>query len=972
MRLAAFPAQAPFLPALAAAWLAAPGDAAAGMLILPSRRAARAAAGAFLQANHGQPLLLPRIIALGAIDEAGLALQAALDLPPAVPPLTRQAILAKLILARGGAHGAPTRLHTAWALAADLAALLDEAEEAEIPLHSALRDVVPAELAGHWQTTLQFLDIVTEAWPKILAGMGMIDPAARQARLLDAQAAFWAATAPPEKIWLVAREASPALARLAKTVAGLPQGSVILPDYDNALDDESFAALDDGHAQAGIAGLLAALGARRADVALWPATDGTVPPGRAALMSKALLPAAALHLWQEAAAAPGMQGISRLAARDESEEAVAIAMILRDALEAPGKSVALVTPDRALAQRVAVILRRFGILADDSAGEALAETPPAIFLRLIATAAASDFAPVPLLALLKHPLTAIGEKPEICRRHARTLERLALRGPRPPPGFDGIKFRLDQRLGETEAARNFLARLEARLKPVTGLPRGIGPAEAIRALLATAESLAANESEPGAARLWALDAGAALSERLAAVLEAAETLPEIAAADLPDLIDAILEGGVVRKPRTRDGHPRIAIWGVQEAALQSVDVAVLAGLVEGVWPAIPDPGPWASRPMRKQAGLPAPERKIGQAAHDFYGLCCRCPAVILAAPIRRARAPAVPSRWLTRLDAVLAGAGAALPAHPAASWARQLDTPALRELRPKPQPRPPQAARPSELSISDIATLMADPYAIYARKILRIAALDAIDEESDQNLFGNIVHAGIEAFFRAAPDFFAPEAARDLALALQVAMRAQRPRAALEHWWEARLERIAGWLVATERARRRFWGAPRAVAVEQQAVMAIGENFRLKGRADRIEIRPDGGVFIADYKTGTPPKEKDVEAGNAPQLLLEAVMAEAGAFGPAFSASVTELAFWKLSGRHLEGEDLQLFAEDADRLRAAIDEAARNLPALVKKFADPATPYLARPHPSRGTYRDVYAGLSRVGEWGGQGDDDGA
>jgi ATP-dependent helicase/nuclease subunit B len=346
--------------------------------------------------------------------------------------------------------------------------------------------------------------------------------------------------------------------------------------------------------------------------------------------------------------------------------------------------------------------------------------------------------------------------------------------------------------------------------------------------------------------------------------------------------------------------------------------------------------------------------------------------VILAAPIRRARAPAVPSRWLTRLDALLAGAGAALPSHPAASWARQLDTPAERLLRPKPQPRPPAAARPRELSISDIATLMADPYAIYARKILRIAPLDAIDEESDQNLFGNIVHAGIEAYFKTAPDFFAPDAAHSLARDLQVAMRAQRPRAALEHWWEARLDRIADWLVETERARRRFWGAPGAVAVEQRAVLQVGADFRLNGRADRIEIRPDGGVFIADYKTGTPPKDKDVESGNAPQLLLEAVMAEAGAFGPVFCAMVTELAFWKLSGRHLEGEDLQLFPEDAERLRAAIDDAARNLPALVKKFADPATPYLARPHPSRSTYRDVYAGISRVGEWGGQGDDDGA
>jgi ATP-dependent helicase/nuclease subunit B len=972
MKLAAFPPEAAFLPALATAWLAAPGDPTSGLLILPSRRAARAAAGAFLNANQGRPLLLPRIIALGAIDEAGLALQAALDLPPAVPPLTRQAILARLILARDGANGAPTKLHAAWALAADLAALLDEADEAEILLHTALREVVPAELASHWQTTLQFLDIVTDAWPRILDGMGMLNPAARQAKLLDAQGDFWAAHPPAGKIWLVASDAAPALARLAKTIAGLPQGAVILPGYDTNLDEESWQSLDDGHAQAGIARLLTALGARRDDVRPWPAPPAAVPASRAALLSKTLLPAAALHRWQEAGPPPATTGLTRLTPRDESEEATAIAMALRDTLETPGRTAALITPDRQLAQRVAAILQRFGILADDSAGEPLADTPPAIFLRLIARAAAAEFAPVRLLALLKHPLAAAGEPPEICRAHARALERFSLRGPRPPPGLNGLKFRLDQRKGDTEATQNFLARLQSRLAPITGLPEQTAPADALRALIQTAESLAATAQESGAARLWAAEAGAALSERLVAVLEAVESLPDFGSADLPDLLDAILEGGVVRKPRTRDGHPRIAIWGVREAALQTVDTAILAGLVEGVWPAIADPGPWANRPMRKAAGLPAPEQLIGAAAHDFFSLCCRCPEVILSAPTRRGRAPAVPARWLTRLDALLAGGGAKLLLHPAAAWATALDAPTERSLRPKPHPRPPAEARPRELSISDIATLIADPYAIYAKKILRIAELPPLDEESDAALFGNIAHAGLAKFFAQNPDFDAPDAADSLALELGIAMRAERPREALDHWWDARLTRIAGWIVDAERDRRRRFGPPVAIALEADGKMPVGENFTLRGRADRIEARADGTGFIMDYKTGTPPEAARVKDGTAPQLPLEAVMAEAGAFGPAFQTPVTELAFWKLSGRHVKGEDKPLFAAKPEELRAAIDAAAASLPVLVEKFADPATPYLAKPHPSRGTYRDTYAGMSRAGEWGGQGDDNGA
>jgi ATP-dependent helicase/nuclease subunit B len=970
LKLVAFPPQAAFLPALAQAWLATAGDPADGVLILPNRRAARAAAGAFLQANQGRPLLLPRIIALGAIDEAGLTLHGALDLPPAVAPLRRQAILANLILARNGANGAPNRLHTAWALAGDLATLLDEADDVELDFSRALENIVPADLASHWQTTLQFLDIVTHAWPLILAEMGMLNPAARQSRLIDAQAQAWATSRPPGKIWLVAREANPALARLARVVAGLAQGTVILPDYDPRLVDEDFEAIVDSHAQSSIARLLGAIGARRADIALWPAPPSNVPAGRAALLSDALLPAAALHRWQSPAAPPDTSQLYRLTARDEAEEATAIAMILRDALEIPGRSAALITPDRGLAKRVAAILVRFGILADDSAGEILGDTPPAILLRLLANAAAAEFAPVPLLALLKHPLTAAGLDPALCRRQARALEIVALRGPRPPPGFDGIKYRLDQQKNR-QSEIDFLARLESRLLPITGLPQQIQPAEALRRLIEAAEAIAATADEPGAAELWTGEAGAALCEHLLNIMDALADLPDIDAADLPALTDALLAGGVVRKPRTRDGHPRIAIWGVQEAALQTVDVAVLAGLVEGIWPAAADPGTWLSRPMRKAAGLPAPERQIGLESHDFAGLANRCATVILSAPSRRDRAPAVPARWLTRLDAFLQGTtGAPVPPHPAAAWAQLLDQPITRELRPRPEPRPPAALRPTTLSISDIATLMADPYAIYARKILNLRELNGIDEESDPSQFGDIVHAGLAAFFNTLPDFQAPDTATNLTLALQTAMRVQRPRAALDHWWEARLARIAGWIVEAERERRRAKGVPVAIALEQSADMPVGTNFILKGRADRIEQRRDGSIFIMDYKTGTPPKEKDVESGTAPQLPLEAVMAEAGAFGRDFFAPVTELAFWKLSGRHLKGEDKELFKDKPDNLRAAIDDAAKNLPAMIAKFANPATPYLAKPHPGRRTYKDVYAGISRRGEWGGQGDDD--
>ncbi|GLR65533.1 double-strand break repair protein AddB [Acidocella aquatica] len=962
MRLGAFTAEAAFLPALAKRWLETGGDSADGLILLPSRRAAQALAGAFLEQNQGKALLLPRIVALGAIDEAGLTLAGALDLPPAIPPMQRQAVLARLILRMNGQDGAPQKLHAAWQLAAELAGLLDEAAYAEVDLAATLPNVVAAELASHWQTTLKFLEIITHLWPGIVAGMGGMDPAARLVALLDAQTAAWGENPPPHRVWMVAAEGNPAIGRLARRVAGLPEGLLLLPGYDFELSEAAWEALDDSHAQGGIARLLAEIGARPAEVTRLPAPASPVPAGRSLVFSRALLPAACLEAWQNTAAFQ-LAGLSRLEAQEEAQNATAIAMILRDALEVPGRTAALITPDRGLAARVTAALKRFGITADDSAGEPLSQTPPAIFLRLLARAVVSGFAPLPLLALLKHPLAAAGLPPEMCRAHARNLEIHALRGARPGPGFDDIKFRLEQ--AKLPAVIVFLERLEAMLRPA-GLPERSNPAQVLRHLLTVAEALCATPEEPGAARLWPGEAGIALSEIFLQALEVFEDLPDIAGSEAADLLDALLSGAVVRKPRTKDGHPRVAIWGLQEAALQSVDVAVLGGLVEGVWPAPAEPGPWLSRPMRRAAKLPSPEQKIGMAAHGFFSLATCCETVVLAAPARRERAPAVPARWLTRLQAMLHGQG--LPAHPAASWSLQLDQPVRLERRERPYPRPPAAARPTRLSISDFATLMADPYAIYARKILRIHEIDPLDEESDQSLFGEIVHKGLEEFYDIPENFAAPDARARLVSALQNAMRERRPRAALDHWWMARLARIADWVLESERARRGAHGAPVDLASEVKAELAVPGGFVLSGRADRIEKRVDGTVSILDYKTGAAPASPEVEAGSAPQLPLEAVMAQAGCFGDEFSGEVAQLAYWKISGRHEAGEVREVKPKKPRVLREMIEDAAHALPQTFAKFADEKTPYLASPHPKRVNKYDVYAGVSRRAEWAGEDD----
>jgi ATP-dependent helicase/nuclease subunit B len=652
-------------------------------------------------------------------------------------------------------------------------------------------------------------------------------------------------------------------------------------------------------------------------------------------------------------------------------------MVLRAALEAPDVRAALITPDRNLAGRVAAELLRYGVVADDSAGEKLSETPPAVFVRLLVRAVAEELAPVPLLALLKHPLAAAGLPRSACRDAARALELACLRGPRPSQGVIGLRRALRGR-GDPELA-TFLGRLEACLEPALRMAAAVevSPTEAMAALIEAAERLAATDDVSGPARLWAGEEGDALATRLAEVQAALPLLPDQGRKVLPGLLDVVLEDAVVRSRRAlrgRDGteHPRVFIWGLLEARLQTADVMVLGGLVEGVWPPASDPGPWLSRPMRSAVGLTSPEEIVGQTAHDFASCACAARTVVLSCPRRRDGAPVVPARWLTRLETMLAGDGVTLPRHPAASWVRALDQPAdgPRPVRP-PRPCPPVALRPRKLSVTEIETWLRDPYAIHARHVLGLAALKPLEEATDAADYGILVHAGMRHFFAQHGTRWPADAEQQLRRAMARALAEAGLREALVAWWAPRLERIADWVARAE-AERRSDRPPVAIATEVGGAFRLlrpGGPFVLTGRADRIERWQGGGLAILDYKTGTPPTQREVDAGLAPQLLLESAMAEDGAFGAALVGSVEELTYWHLTGGFHAGEARQLFKADANAIAAATADAREALCRLIDTYDAPDCRYLSQPQPGFAPRFSNYAQLARVAEWAAVGDD---
>jgi ATP-dependent helicase/nuclease subunit B len=955
-------------------------------LLLPTRRAGRSLQEAFLRLTEGRALLLPRIRPLGETDadelliagegevaEGGLAA----DLPPPMPELTRVLLLARLVLrwcAQNRAEGAPPE-DQAVRLAGELARLLDSVETEGLDF-GRLGELVAEDYAEHWRKTLHFLEIVTRHWPDVQASLGALGPAERRRLLLQAQAAAWRAQPPAGPVIAAGSTGSiPATAELLKVIAGLPDGMVVLPGLDREMPEPAWAAVagEPGHPQHTLQRLLAHMEIDREEVRDWPAPLD--PPGPAAvarrrLVSTALWPAPATAAWPEVRdtltaedARRALVGVRRIDCPDPGAEAGTVALLLREALETPGKRAALVTPDRRLARRVAAELRRWGLEVDDSAGRPLAATPPGGFLRVTAEMVASELAPLPLLAALKHPLAAGGEAPGAFRAKVRRLERHLLRGPRPPAGFEGL-LRAAAAEPKAKALIPWLQHLgglarglaSALRDPAAGLPR------AVEAHLAFAEALAATDEEPGAARLWRGEAGEAAAEFCAELRTAAETAPGLGAARYPLVLDSLLAGQAVR--RRYGGHPRLAVLGPLEARLQQADRLILGGLNEGTWPAESEPGPWMSRPMRADFGLPPVERKIGLAAHDLQQ-AFGAPEVILTRAERVEGAPTVPSRWLLRLDALLSALGApGALADESAVWAARvqaLDAPdAVRPCEP-PAPRPPLEARPTRLSVTQVETWMRDPYAIYARHILGLRRLDELDQEPGAADKGQIVHKALEEFCRAYPDTLPPEAEDELVRLGAGVFEAIRHRPALYAFWWPRFRRVAAWVTEVERARR---GGIVQLLSEVEGETEIA-GFTLTARADRIERRRDGSLALIDYKTGTVPANTAIRLGFSPQLALEAVIAKAGAFEKLDAAPVGELAFWRLTGAHPPGELSPVKA--GERNLPSIDELAEQACAgvaeLATRFRDPATPYHARPRPAWAPAYSDYEHLARLREW---------
>ena len=910
--------------------------------------------------DAGPARLLPRIRLITDLAKDPIATQ----VDPPVSPLRRRLELAKFVSVLLDREPELAPRAALYDLSDSLAKLMDEMQgEGVTPDDIKALDIT--DQSGHWERALKFLEIIT---PFFAGADAEPDVEARQRQVIETLIVVWAETPPTHPIIVAGSTGSRGATGLfMRAVAALPQGAIVLPGFDFDMPNRVWDSLDgatgvaEDHPQFRFRRLMSVMDLQPEDVREW-SNQKAPNPARNALVSLSLRPAPVTDQWLSDGPALGdlndaVQGLTLVEAPSPRAEAETIALRLRQAAE-DGVTAALITPDRNLTRQVAAALDLWDIVPDDSAGVPLALSPPGRFLRHVTDALTRQFTSEGLLTLLKHPLCHSGKEGRGAHLlSTRELELFIRREAIPFPSAQTLVDAVDhKRIRVDPDWAAWLSDIFPQFKPA----QEQSLTSHISGILELAERLARGQDEDGSGGLWDEAAGREARKICDTILRDADASDTMTATEFAGLFGSLLAAGSVRD-RDR-GHPNILIWGTLEARVQSADLVILGGMNEGVWPEAPTPDPWLNRKMRAQAGLLLPERRIGLSAHD-YQQAVAGPQVWITRARRTADAETVPSRWVNRLTNLLSGlpdqngpeALAAMQSE-GSRWiamAAQLSVPDSRT-KPahRPSPRPPVEARPKELSVTRIKTLIRDPYAIYADKVLRLKSLDPLVPTPDAPLRGVIIHAILDEFIATKPDAADPAALTQLMETAARHFNDQCPWPTIRAQWMARMEKLAPVFLTAEAKRQ----AKGALAVsEGWGVMDIPSvGISITCKADRIDLTPDNTALIYDYKTGTVPT-KDVQEKFDKQLLAEAVMVSKGAF--------KDLGAKDVAGAVFLGVNAAMKDVPAPLDKAPIETVYAGLETLFGRWNMPNTGYSARMAMFSKDDVSPYDHLSRYGEW---------
>ena len=956
-----------------------------GLILLPTRRAVRGLGEAFVSAAAEDGIraaLLPRLRPLADIDpeeppfEPGELVG---KVGPAIDPTLRRFEMARVVAAyHERALDLPLDAATALAMADPLLAILDDAalEEAKLTQSDAWAHLV-GEAAKHFQDAATLYKIIQDYWPARLAELNMEEPQTRKVKLLDALVSHWKDNPPDHPVIIAGSTGSlRATRRLMRVVANLPKGMVILPGFQATDNDETWESIDEQHPQYAMKLLINGLGIDRGEVRNFVTDVVGIPAkdknrlARTRVLEEALVPASRTADWLarieklETDFGPvifdnAVEGLSLIEARSDAEEALAIALILREALEDKSKTAALVTPDQALARRVRARLSRWDVDVDMSQGEPLAETSIGVFLDAVLSVSQTPESPLEKAVLFGHSLTGLGQAPEQVLTTWHEIERTA--------------YRVEQKIGAPLRALSAIENaLNEALEPLVELG-GAGPAPVwASALISAAEAIAMRPQQQGSDFLWRGEAGERAAQLLEHIIVYGDNLPDVDAAGFARLMRQLMTGIVVR-PRGGT-HPRLSILGPLEARMLEADIIILGGLNEGIWPATPSPGPFLSRGMRRDMKLSLPERRYGLAAHDFFELAS-IPKVYLTRSKRSDSGPTIASRWVWRLKTLLQGAvgeeGVKMRLGPADHYldiAQALDFVSAKNVKPAeaPKPKPPKNKRwmtdkGRSLSITEVKTLIRDPYSIYGKHVLGLRRLKDLGHQNGASEFGSAIHLGIEKFLTEKKAAFTE--ADDVVMidALNAAFQLYGYSPEVIAKENARFRVIAEGLRTELNARAIDSFEEKGLEVWGEAQIP-NRDFSVRGLMDYVERGIEGYGFV-DFKTGVPATDTEVAAGFDPQLPLAAFILKAGGLRGHKPADTARLGYMRIKGSNGDFKYTPIGKKKS--VEQLVDESVETLTKLIDLYDDPNTPYESQVRSKYINSFSDFNDLARRSEWAG-------
>ncbi len=940
------------------------------IFLLPNRRTCTSLKEAFVRFNGQRPTMLPKILPVGDFEEDDIFLLNAdnkelIDsLLPAIDDFERLFLFTKLIISKPVDYGLPEMTYAqALSLAKDLARLIDVSYYENISF-SELKNIVPEQFSEHWQQTLEFLKIITDHWPAILKSRNMIDSINRKNLIIKAKTEFWKEKNTAQKIVIAGVSVGyKTILDLIKTVSEIENGEIYFYGIDKLLSDTDWELIEPTHPQYEHKQLLTYLNMNRFDI---PDYIKPIYEEREKFVSEVMLPALATTNWRNlklgSYVSNALKGLEFIDCSDDRQEALTIALILREALNEPEKTAALVTTDRNLARRVASELGRWNIKIDDSAGKPLHLTPIGIFLRHIPYVVEEEFSDSAMLTLAKNPFLKLSREPLSLIKEVRNWEYQSRK-----PEFPDVKKQ------ESAELKQWIIQLKEALRPLYDLytkPK-VSFLTLLKTHLEVAQNLCADNVTSGEKHLWKSDEGKSAADLFSAILQQADIIQDIDPKQYLSVITSLMSSKNVRY--SYGTHPRLKILGPIEARFNQFDTIVIGAVNEGFWPEIPSTDPWLSRPMKSTINMSMPETNIGVLSSDFCQLLC-AKSVYVTRSERSNSAPTNKSRWLLRIETVLKACQIdpnKLKNFRYIGLAKILDTPSKIDKIVPPAPKPPVYARPRKLSASAIETLMRDPYEIYAKCILNLYPLNELEEKLDASDYGNIIHKILEKFNNKYPQKLPDKALDELKKIGVDEFGKNNVSSETRAFWWPLFEQMAEWIVNTERKYRDQTTKVYSEVKGEIEYQAPAGAFKITARADRVDITQEGKINIIDYKTGSIRSKKEVYAGYAPQLPIEGLIASQGGFYKEENGKkqyidateVNELIYWKLGDKDVH---YVINENEVDLL----EKTHSQLHKLISIFDFETTPYLARPNPKHLPKYSDYEHLARVKEWLTEGQDE--